>query len=166
MPGLNDLLAAKSSIQGKWNAYNQVKNQWYGQIKLLALARGIEPQGPGMATMLFIEPHRQRDPDNVVGAGAKLLLDSFVGAGVLPGDGWSVNLGFVGYWICRTDGAGCLFHWGDELLDKAAMLQLLEKEQNGTSDNGYRASHYESDRAPARKAACRHAQPHRKLGGG
>jgi hypothetical protein len=128
MPGLNDLLAAKSSIQGKWNSYNQIKAQWYGQIKLLAQARGIEPQGPGMATMLYIEPHRQRDPDNVVGAGTKLLLDSLVSAGVLPGDGWSANLGFVGYWICRSENAGCLFHWGDELLSKPSMLLLYEAE--------------------------------------
>jgi hypothetical protein len=128
LPGLNELLAGKSTQCGNWNRYNELKCQWYGQIKLLTQARKIGLQEPGYATVLFREPNTRRDPDNVVGGGTKLLFDSLVGAGVLPGDGWQTVLGYVGYWVLSPKQAGCLIHWGDELLTKTAMLALMEKE--------------------------------------
>lgn len=127
LPGLNDLLQAKGTVSGQWNAYNAAKARWSGDIRLLAMQKGLTMQEPGMATFLFEEPHRQRDPDNLVGGGVKLILDSLVGAEVLPGDGWSTVLGFVGYWR-KSELPGCLVHWGDELQTKEAMEALLEKE--------------------------------------
>lgn len=133
MPGLNDLLNAKGTVKGQWNAYNGQKARWYGVIRLLALHEGLTMQGPGYATFLFVEPHTRRDPDNIVAGGVKLILDSLVSAEVLPGDGWSTVLGFVGHWR-KGDRPGCLVHWGDELLTKEAMEALLEKElENGTA---------------------------------
>lgn len=142
LPGLNELLNAKGTVRGAWNGYNEQKCMWYGRVKLLCLARGIGIQPPGFLTMLYLEKDRRRDPDNVVAGGTKLLLDSLVGAGVLRGDGWDDNLGFIGFWTCRKGREGCLVHWGDELLTKQAMEALLEKEisddgrqENATSGN-------------------------------
>lgn len=128
LPGLNDLLNAKGTVRGQWNGYNAQKCVWYGQIKTLCNAKGIGLQDPGYLTLLFVEPNKRRDPDNVVAGGTKLVLDSLVGAGVLRGDGWDDNLGFIGYWIFLGGRAGCLVHWGGELLTKDAMSALLEKE--------------------------------------
>src|SRR4051812_18775864 len=88
LPSLNDLLDRKGTIDGRWNAYNQLKGQWFGQIQLLVRSAGIQAQGPGCASALWVEPHRQRDPDNVIGGGFKLLLDAFVGCEIIAGDGW------------------------------------------------------------------------------
>lgn len=126
LPGLNEMLQAKSTQTGKWNRYNEFKCQWSSQIKVLIQAKGIGLSPPGYGSFLFIEPSMKRDPDNLVSGGVKLLLDCFVGAGVLAGDGWADNLGFVGYWICRKNRAGCLVHWGEEILTKDAMLALFE----------------------------------------
>lgn len=127
---------------------------WYGRVKLLCLAKGIGLQGPGFLTMLYCEPTRKRDPDNIVGGGTKLLLDSLVGAGVLRGDGWGDNLGFIGYWVHRSNREGCLIHWGDEIFTKQAMEALLEKElENGTANDRRRAADDEPPGAHASKTA-------------
>lgn len=129
LPGLNELLAGKSSQNGSWNRYNQLKAQWYGQIKLLCQAKLVESVGPGYFTFLFSEPERRRDPDNVVAGGVKLLFDSLVGAGVMAGDSWVHVLGFVGYWQHTPGKASCLVHHGDAILTKDAILALLDKEK-------------------------------------
>lgn len=166
LPGLNELLNQKATTSGKWNGYNALKCQWYGQIALLARAKGIGMQSPGFASFLFCEPTQRRDPDNIVSGGCKLLFDSLVGCDVLPGDGWGNNLGFVGFWHHTPGRAGCLFHWGDELLSKASMLELLKEEgRDGTAINGRRTTGNESGRAAAQKAARGHARSRRALGG-
>jgi hypothetical protein len=165
LPGLNELLNLKGTVNGSWNGYNSLKCKWYGQIALLARARGIQPQPAGCMTFLFVEPDRRRDPDNLVAGGAKLLLDSLVGADVLPGDGWLHNLGFVGFWICKPARAGCLLHWGDELLSKEAMVALLEKEgKDGTANDGCGTARDEQNRATVRQIRSGHARARRKLG--
>lgn len=151
LPSLNDLLDAKGTVRGQWNKYNQQKSVWFGQVKGLCLARNVGAQDPGYGTFLFVEPNQKRDPDNIVAGGVKLLFDSFVGAGVLAGDGWRDNLGFVGYWTCKTARAGCLVHWGPELLTKETMLSLLEKELNRGITNDRRGTFSDE---PAREAAA------------
>lgn len=130
VPSLNELLDAKAKQRGKWNRYNDIKANWASQVKLAAVLKRIGLQPPGCGTFLFCEPDQRRDPDNVVGAGVKLLLDSLVAADVLGGDGWHDNLGFCGYWTLTPGRAGCLIHWGDEILTKPEMLALLEKEKH------------------------------------
>jgi hypothetical protein len=166
LPGLNELLNLKGTVNGSWNGYNSLKCKWYGQIALLARARGIQPQPAGFMTFLFVEPDRRRDPDNLVAGGAKLLFDSLVGADVLPGDGWLHNLGFVGFWICSPARAGCLLHWGDELMSKDAMVALLEKEgKNGTQNDRLRIVDDESLLQGAGKITARSTRARRKLAG-
>ena len=138
LPGLNELLNKKATSGGNgWNAYNALKCQWYGQIALLVRGRGIGAQAPGYGTFLFLEPSRQRDPDNIVAGGVKLLLDSLVGCEVLPGDGWGNNLGFIGYWELTPGQAGCLIHWDNEILSKASMLELCEEEKKKHGNSSY-----------------------------
>ncbi len=168
LPGLNEMLAGNRA-SGRWNSYNEVKCMWYGQIKLLALARGLTMQVPGQATLLFCEPNRKRDPDNVVAGGAKILLDSLVGCEVLPGDDWTAVLGLHGFWHHTPGRAGCLFHWGDELLSKPEMLRLLEKEgKDGNSidknGSGSGNSRHAGPGAHHAKAAGGHASARSKLG--
>ena len=128
LPGLNELLAGKASQKNGWNAYNALKQRWYGQIRMLAQAARIEAIGPGYFTLVFSEPDRRRDPDNLAGGGIKLIFDSLVGAGVMKGDSWAHVLGFVSYWVHTPGEAGCLVHHGDALLTKDDALSLLEKE--------------------------------------
>jgi hypothetical protein len=120
--------------------------------------------------MLYVEPNRKRDPDNIVAGGTKLLLDSLVGAGVLRGDGWSDNLGFIGYWAYRASREGCLVHWGEEILTKQAMEALLEKEleNSGKNENGNRpgiARDGSGRAANSSRRGRRGAQSHRQLSG-
>lgn len=129
LPGLNDLLGAKSTQRGAWNAYNSLKQQWSGQIKTLCALKRIDSVGPGCFTFMFVEPTRRRDPDNLVSGGVKLIFDALVSAEVLSGDGWDQVLGFCGYWIHEKDRAGCLVHhdpWHTPSKDQ--MLVELEKE--------------------------------------
>lgn len=125
LPGLNELLAGKASQNGSWNRYNQLKQQWYGQIKLLCHANRVESVGPGYFSFLFAEPDRRRDPDNIVSGGVKLLFDSMVGAGVLKGDSWSHVLGYVGYWGQFSGRVGCLVHWDAERLWSRESMEAL-----------------------------------------
>lgn len=130
MPGLNDLLSAKSTQRGQWNSYNEQKQKWASSIRVLVAARRILPIGPAYFSFLFIEPTKRRDPDNIVAGGVKLILDSLVGAEVLEGDGWGSVLGLASYWIHEPDRAGCLVHadpWHTPRKD--SMIELLEKER-------------------------------------
>lgn len=128
-PSLNQLLDAKSTQKGSWNSYNALKCEWFGQIKRLVELERVESVGPGYFTFLFVEPDRRRDPDNIVSAGVKLILDSLVGCEVIAGDGWSQVLGYVGYWVQREKRAGCFVVWNETgLTSKAAMEAELEKE--------------------------------------
>ena len=125
-PGLNELLGAKSSQKGSWNAYNDLKRRHYGQIKLLCQAQRIDPVGPGYFSLLFCEPDRRRDPDNLAAGGIKLIFDSLVGAGVMKGDSWTHVLGFVSYWKVSSR-VGCMLHWDAERLwSRESMEALLD----------------------------------------
>jgi hypothetical protein len=128
LPGLNELLSSKSTRHGNWSAYNDVKQRWFGQIKLLARSKDIRAVGPGYFSFLFVEPDKRRDPDNVAAGGIKILLDALVGAEVLAGDGWQHILGFVSYWQVG-DKPGCLIQWDErQTWSKPAMQGALEKE--------------------------------------
>lgn len=130
LPSLNKLLDAKSTQKGNWNSYNDLKCQWFGQIRLLIVAKRVQPVGPGYFTFLFCEPDMRRDPDNVAAGGVKLLFDSFVGAEVMAGDGWKHVLGFTAHWTHTPGKAGCYVEFSeDRLLSKAEMLANIQKEQ-------------------------------------
>lgn len=42
---------------------------------------------PSQLEIIYTEPNKKRDIDNIIGFGSKVILDSFVKAGFLPDDG-------------------------------------------------------------------------------
>lgn len=128
LPGLNELLSAKSSRQGNWSSYNAIKAKYYGHMKALVAKNGVRPVGPGHWTFLFIESDRRRDPDNIAAGGVKILFDALVGADVIAGDGWAHVLGYVSHWQVGNK-PGCLVQWDErQVWSKPAMAVALEKE--------------------------------------
>jgi hypothetical protein len=94
MPSLNALLDAKArggrhvgAKGARWNPYNAAKKEWAVKIGLWCKQQGIRPVPGAHFRFTWIEPNRQRDPDNI-SAGKKLIFDGLVAAGVLPEDGW------------------------------------------------------------------------------
>lgn len=93
MPGMNELLAAGNKRRGKWNGYDALKRQW-GAI-VVAAARPLPGFTRARLDFVWREKNKRRDPDNVAGAGRKLILDGLVNGGVLPGDGWAQVAGWT-----------------------------------------------------------------------
>lgn len=96
MPGLNELIGAANNNR---HAYNAMKRRWGATVRLLASAQGFKPiTSPVHFEYEFGEPNRRRDPDNIFGGCAKILLDALQESGLLPGDGWEWVLSFVATW--------------------------------------------------------------------
>lgn len=100
VPSLNDLLQAKSTTYGKGtvrtDAYDKLKKSWAQTVKLYA-PRFLK-LGRCSVHFEIREPDRRRDPDNLCGAIAKLVLDGLVKSGVLAGDGWAHIAGLSFSW--------------------------------------------------------------------
>lgn len=94
LPGLNDLLTAKSRGHGKYNAYNRIKQNWTAKIRKAAAEAKLIPVVAAKFQFLWIEPSRRRDPDNIAAGGRKLILDALVDEGVIPNDGWDQVAGW------------------------------------------------------------------------
>ncbi len=110
---MNDVIdACKTGDWGKhgrrWNAYNELKGRWSREIELYARQTGFRSLIGGYFTFVWAEANRRRDPDNVVGGGHKIILDSLVGAGFIDNDGWKHVQGFADYWIVDPDRPGVL----------------------------------------------------------
>lgn len=96
LPGLNKFIASakeNGSRRGRkgrrFNKYAAIKKHWMEMIDLVCKAQGIRPvTGPASFRFTWFEKDRRRDPDNLAAGGRKLILDGFVKAGVLQGDGW------------------------------------------------------------------------------
>lgn len=158
LPGQNELLAGRAHASRGWSEYNSTKQRLAAQVILLARVKGLSSIEPSFFTYLFVEPNRKRDPSNVASGGIKILEDAFVKGGFLENDGWSHVLGIQAHWICEPNRAGCLVHWGAELLTKEAMLLLLEKErENGNFNDRPGIARDESPRTRLAKAARRRA---------
>jgi hypothetical protein len=95
LPNLNDLLEARmkqgraAAQHRRWNAYTDLKRKWEKAIST-AVKAAHPPKFKSLVDLSFhwVERDRRRDKDNVAGGGKKLLLDSLVECGVIPGDGW------------------------------------------------------------------------------
>lgn len=96
LPGLNELIASAKSRAGRWSAYGAVKGGWTETVKWLSL------KGPRFKRVFiefeWREKNRRRDPDNITGAGHKLILDGLVKGGMLPNDGWDAIEGWTDRW--------------------------------------------------------------------
>lgn len=95
LDGLNELIRAEKT---DWRYGNRIKreNGLNAQASCIYAMRASGwkcPRGKCLVTLTFVEPHRRRDPDNILG-GAKFILDGITkkrglrsyGAGALEDD--------------------------------------------------------------------------------
>lgn len=84
LPGLNEVIAANR--RNRFAGAKLKKETEQGILYAISMA-GIQPviSFPVAVEMIFHEPNRRRDVDNVESA-KKCILDALVQAGVLPGD--------------------------------------------------------------------------------
>ena len=91
MPSLNELIRAKGAFGGgagkRWNGYNAMKKQWSEVVAQASRRYGIKHVERARLGFEWHESTWRRDPDNVSSGGRKLILDSLVKTGLLPGDG-------------------------------------------------------------------------------
>lgn len=83
LPGINEYQNAcrRHPMQGatmKKNCVNQV---------MTYLGTPVHLSWPAQFEIIYTEPNKKRDIDNVIGFGSKVILDAFVKAGFLPDDG-------------------------------------------------------------------------------
>lgn len=76
------------------DSYNPLKVVWEAAVQAMAHREGVRrgsipAGGDGLVlTCAWSEPNQKRDPDNVAGAGTKIILDALVKMGALHCDGW------------------------------------------------------------------------------
>jgi hypothetical protein len=103
LPGMNEILAAAKSGNGRRNGYGRLKATWNAVVATharRALAPGVFERV--RLHCMWIEKDRRRDPDNVTAA-VKFILDGLVDAGILRGDGWSCVVGIEHDWAVGGD---------------------------------------------------------------
>lgn len=127
MPGMNEILDAKTRAIGGWQGatgkyskrhtlYNGLKKEWNEKIQRMISNQCVSPMGKAYITFYVIEPNRRRDPDNFTSGAIKFILDSLVHAKVLDGDGWKCVHGLASFW-CVGDLPGvAVFIRDDRLL--------------------------------------------------
>lgn len=83
LPGINEYQNAcrRHPIQGA-----MMKKKWM-QAVMVYLTPVEKLSWPAQFEIIYTEPNKKRDIDNVIGFGSKVILDSFVKAGFLPDDG-------------------------------------------------------------------------------
>ena len=87
LPGLNEIIAAGKKIipwlsKGKRRVYEltQLKERWDTRVVHEVMFHKIKPMDAVDVKLVWIEPNRRRDKDNVM-AGKKFILDGLVKAG-------------------------------------------------------------------------------------
>ena len=112
LPNLNDLLtsASKGDVHRRYrstfNGYHQIKTQYGADLVLYIRKANVQPVARAIVHFTWIELNRMRDPDNVSGAGRKLILDALVDAGILPNDGWAHVAGLTDTFCVDRAAAG------------------------------------------------------------
>lgn len=83
LPGINEYQNAcrRHPIQGA-----MMKKKWM-QAVMTYLGPAVKFSWPAQFQIIYTEPNKKRDIDNITGFGSKVILDAFVKAGFLPDDG-------------------------------------------------------------------------------
>ena len=83
LPGINEYQNAcrRHPIQGA-----VMKKKWM-QAVMTYLGPAVKFLWPAQFDIIYTEPNKKRDIDNITGFGSKVILDAFVKAGFLPDDG-------------------------------------------------------------------------------
>jgi hypothetical protein len=110
MPGLNEILDAKSTVYGsgksRQDAYNKLKEKWTTRIHADVLTVGTRPVVRARFLFTWYEPTRGRDPDNVAAGGRKLILDALKACGVIANDGWAQVAGWEDRFVVDKERPG------------------------------------------------------------
>lgn len=95
LPGMNEILKA-SSRQGAsgWGGYATIKEAVGQSLWVQITNAKLRPVQIGFFEFEWVEQDRRRDKDNI-SCGRKFILDAFVKARVIPGDGWRYVAGFM-----------------------------------------------------------------------
>lgn len=88
LPGLNEIIDAAKIRRGKWNAYNDMKQEW-GAVCVAAIRKArLRPvEGPIVLAFHWVEQAKRRDLGNIR-VGEKFVVDALVQEKILQNDGW------------------------------------------------------------------------------
>src|SRR5690606_18756107 len=104
-PSLNDLIeAAKNEIRQA--SYSRMKRAQTTRVALRASR--LVPMSSAHVTLHHHRTNKRTDPDNIVAAAQKFVLDGLQRADVLPGDGWAAVLSLTNVFLVDKDNPGTL----------------------------------------------------------
>lgn len=82
-PGTNEIIAEAKKGKGKYQPYNEMKRHYTDIVTWLA--KKLPKYGKVNITIIWYEPNKKRDVDNIMG-GQKFILDGLVKAGTIKDD--------------------------------------------------------------------------------
>lgn len=89
LPDLNTIIAESKRGRGKWQPYNEIKQEYTNIVAWIAKSEIKKQLKKIDLTITWICPNRRKDKDNIMAGGLKMILDGLVVAGVVKNDGWS-----------------------------------------------------------------------------
>ena len=105
IPGLNEMLnAAKKTYavgnrkksKAIYTSYESMKKLWIGHVVVAIREADITPVDKCSLELLWGEPSKRRDPDNIA-AFIKFILDGMQTAEIIKNDGWNQIMGWKNY---------------------------------------------------------------------
>ncbi len=88
LPDLNTIIAESKRGRGKWQPYNELKQEYTNIVAWIAKSEIKKQLKKIDLTITWICPNRRKDKDNISGGGTKFILDGLVAAGIIENDGW------------------------------------------------------------------------------
>lgn len=96
MPGFNEMILAAKSFSPKskrYNGYASLKQKWGEIIESSILESNIFHIDKLFLHLIWNEPNRKRDPDNIA-AFIKFILDALQKTNIIDNDGWNNVIGW------------------------------------------------------------------------
>ena len=87
LPDLNTIIAESKKGRGKWQPYNEIKQEYTNMVAWIAKSEIKKQLKKIDLEITWICKNRRKDKDNISG-GIKFVLDGLVVAGVIKDDGW------------------------------------------------------------------------------
>lgn len=87
LPDLNTMIAESKRGSGKWQPYNEIKQEHTEKVAWIAKSTIKKKLEKIDLEIKWICQNRKKDKDNIM-AGTKFILDGLVVAGIIKNDGW------------------------------------------------------------------------------
>lgn len=87
LPDLNTIIAESKRGRGKWQPYNEMKQEYTEMVAWIAKSEIKKQLKKIDLDITWICKNKRKDKDNIA-AGIKFILDGLVTAGVIADDGW------------------------------------------------------------------------------